>query len=120
MKTFQRLIALGILTLLLFSAVTAIAAANTVPATLLDHRTLFANLNDLKPSACGGIFVTNLITGTGTIIGTAANDLVLASSTVDSIDGLDGDDCIVGGGENDICLGGLGSDIFISCEVETQ
>ena len=119
MKTFQQLVALGTLTLVLLSAMTAIAATNTVPATLVEHRVLFADLNDLKPAACGGISVTNLITGSGTIVGTEASDLILASPAVDSIDGLGGDDCIVGGGENDTCLGGSGSDIFVSCEVET-
>jgi Ca2+-binding RTX toxin-like protein len=120
MKTFQRLMAFGVLTVILFSVVTAIAATNTIPVTLLDHKVLLTNLNDLKPSACGGISVTNLITGTGTIIGTEANDLILASSAADTIDGLGGNDCIVGGGESDTCFGGLGSDIFVACEDVTQ
>ena len=120
MKTFQRLMLFAALTLLLFSVATAIAAANTIPATSLDYNVLPLGLNDLKPSACAGIYVTNLITGSGTILGTAANDLILAGPAVDSVDGSDGNDCIVGGGASDICLGGPGSDIFVACESETQ
>jgi Ca2+-binding RTX toxin-like protein len=129
MKTFPRLIAFGTLTLVLFSVVTAIAATNTVPATLLDYRTLSISVNHFRPSACAGISVTNLVTGTGTITGTAANDLILASAGADLIDGSGGNDCIVSGGGDDqltggdgsdVCVGGPGTDTFTACEIETQ
>jgi hypothetical protein len=119
MKPFRHLIAFGSLILILFSVVIAVAATNTIPTTLLDYKVLVIGLNDLKPPACDGIHLTNLITGTGIITGTNANDLILASSAVDTIYGLEGNDCIVGGGESDYCFGGLGSDVFIACEVET-
>ena len=109
---------LVVISLFLFSVVAAVAATNTVPATSLDHMSISIGINDIAPTACGSIFVTNLVTGSGTIIGTEANDLILASFAADAIDGLGGDDCIIGGGDSDTCAGGAGSDIFINCETE--
>ncbi len=124
-----QLMAFGASTLILFSVVTAIAATNTVPPTRLDLKTASIGLNDIKPSACAGIFLTNLVTGAGTITGTAGNDLILGSPSADTIDGLGGDDCILGGGGDDqitggdgsdFCLGGPGTDTFTTCEGESQ
>lgn len=124
-----RFLSFSALTLLLFSVVTAVAATNTIPATRLDDKTSSISLNNLKPSACSGISVTNLITDTGSITGTSGNDLILASSGIDIIDGSGGNDCIVGGGGDDliaggdgsdICLGGPGTDVFATCEGEMQ
>jgi Ca2+-binding RTX toxin-like protein len=131
MKTsfLMRFISFGAFTLILFSGVTAVAATNTVPSTSLDDRTSSINRNNVKPSACAGISVTNLITGTGVITGTTGNDLILASFDIDIIDGSGGNDCIVGGDANDvitggdgndICLGGPGTDVFATCESESQ
>lgn len=109
--------------------VTAIAATNTVPPTRLGIKVLPIGFNDIKPSACAGIYVTTLVTGAGTIHGTEGNDLILGSSGADAIDGLGGSDCILGGGGgdsvdggdgNDICLGGPGEDTFLNCEGEIQ
>lgn len=118
MRLGARILAFGAASLILFSVVTAIAATNTVPETNLDHQSANIELNDIKPPACGGIFVTNLVTGGGTVTGTEGNDLILASSAADTIDGLGGDDCIVGGGDSDTCTGGAGSDVFVTCETE--
>lgn len=124
-----QLLTFGMIALILFSSVTAIAATNTVPDTRISLDTLPLNLNDLKPSSCAGLFVTNLITGSGTLTGTTGNDLILGSSSIDTIDGLGGDDCIVGGGGddlltggdgNDICLGGPDADTFTTCETQIQ
>ena len=124
-----KLAALGLLTLIWVSAVTAIAATNTVPATRVESRSTTIGPNHLKPSACAGLFLAITISGSGTITGTAGNDLILGSSGVDSIDGLGGNDCIVGGGGDDIlnggegtdvCLGGIGNDMFVDCEGESQ
>ena len=129
MKSFRRLLAFGSLTLILFSVVTAVAATNTIPATSLDHKFVSIGLNDIKPPACAGISISNLVTGAGIITGTIGNDLILASSGVDTIDGLDGNDCILGGngddiivgGEgNDFCLGNAGTETFTTCEGEIQ
>lgn len=114
---------------ILFTSVTAIAATNTVPDTRLELDSMSLNLNDLKPSSCAGLFVTNLVTGSGTLTGTNGDDLILGSSSIDTIDGLGGNDCIVGGGGddlltggdgNDICIGGPGTDTFTTCEGESQ
>lgn len=123
------LLTVGLVALILFSSVTALAATNTIPATRLDTATSSVDVNDLKPSACAGLFLSNLVTGSGTVTGTEGNDLILGGSGVDAIDGLGGDDCILGGGGddqlagaggNDICLGGPDTDTFITCEGETQ
>jgi len=123
------LLIIGLVALLLFSSVTAIAATNTIPTTRLDTTMSSININDLKPSACAGQFLTNLVTGAGILTGSAGNDLIIGSSGVDAVDGLGGDDCILGGGGddqltggdgNDICLGGPGTDIFTTCEGESQ
>jgi Ca2+-binding RTX toxin-like protein len=110
----------GLLALILVSAMTAIAATNTVPSTRLTSQGSSIGINDLKPMACGAIFLTHLVTGSGTITGTTGNDLILASPGADMIDGSGGDDCIVGGGDSDVCTGGLGTDVFVSCETQTQ
>jgi Ca2+-binding RTX toxin-like protein len=129
MSNFLRFLSFGAWTLVLLGVVTAVAATNTVPSTRLDLKSASIGINHLKPAVCAGIIVTNLITGAGTITGTAGNDLILGSSGADSIDGAGGDDCILGGGGddqitggdgNDVCLGGPGMDEFTACEGEYQ
>ena len=115
-----RYMTFGLITMLLFSVVTAIAATNTVPSTRLAAYGNSIGINDIKPSACTTIFLTNQVSGTGLITGTEGNDLILGSSGSDTIDGLGGDDCILGGGGIDSCTGGIGTDRFVSCESETQ
>ena len=129
MRNLLRFLSFGAWTLILLGVVTAVAATNTVPSTRLDLKSASIGINHLKPAACSGIIFTNLITGAGTITGTAGNDLILGSAGADTIDGAGGNDCILGGGGddqitggdgNDICLGGPGTDIFIDCEGEYQ
>ena len=122
-----RFLTYSIFILILVSAVTAIAATNTVPSTRVINRDEYISINDLKPAACASMDLTNIVSGAGTLTGTAGNDLILGSSGADVIDGLGGNDCIVSGGGddslngndgNDVCLSGSGNDVFISCEVE--
>lgn len=124
-----QLLTFGLVALILFTSVTAVAATNTIPVTRLDHAVSSVNINSLKPSTCSGLILTNLVSGSGTLTGTEGNDLILASSGVDIIDGLGGDDCILGGGGDDsinggsgtdVCLGGAGLDMFAACEGEIQ
>ncbi len=124
-----RALIVGALILILFSALTAIAATNTVPPTRLDLEITAVTYNDLRPPACVGMYITNLVIGSGVINGTSGNDLILGSSGTDTIDGLGGNDCILAGGGDDaliggdgedVCLGGPGTDIFITCETENQ
>jgi Ca2+-binding RTX toxin-like protein len=113
-------VAYTLLALILASAMTAIAAANTVPSTRITNQKKSISANNLKPAACTSINLTNIVTGSGAISGTSGNDLILGSPGSDVIDGSGGDDCIVGGGGVDSCTGGLGNDIFVSCEVSIQ
>ncbi|MDP1548272.1 MAG: hypothetical protein Q8L87_19840 [Anaerolineales bacterium] len=124
-----RALIFGLVALVIMTSLTAVAATNTIPSTRIAAQSVSFNINHLKPSACSGISVTTLITGTGTITGTAGNDLILASASADTIDGLGGDDCILGGGGDDtinggsgsdVCIGGGGTDLFTDCETEIQ
>jgi Ca2+-binding RTX toxin-like protein len=129
MRSFLRILGLGLFALLVATAITAIAATNTVPSTRLANESITFNINYLKPSACAGITVTTLVTGSATINGTTGNDLILGSSSGDTIGDLDGDDCILGGDGDDVitggpgsdvCIGGSGNDTFVACETEIQ
>ena len=124
-----RLLTFGLIALIIISSVTAFAAVNTIQATNVAYQTMSVSINDLKPPACAGWFLTNLVTGTGSLTGTEGNDLILGSSDTDTIDGLGGDDCILGGGGDDqvtggngtdVCIGGPGNDTFTTCEGENQ
>jgi len=115
-----RFITFCLITMILVSVLTAKAAANTVPFTRITAYGNSIGINDIKPSACETIFLTNRVSGSGLITGTEGNDLILGSSGTDTINGLGGDDCILGGGELDICGGDNGTDMFVSCESETQ
>lgn len=86
-----------------------------------------ATTDTFKPSACSGLTLTNLVVGTGAIVGTEGNDLILGGANADTIDGLGGNDCILSGGgddtitggaDTDICLGGPDNDTFLTCEAE--
>jgi Ca2+-binding RTX toxin-like protein len=100
-----------------------------MPYSNVDQRSVPVTAEDLKPAACTGLYLTNIISGSGVITGTSANDLIIGSAGVDTIDGGGGNDCVLGGqGDdnitgndgNDICIGGLGTDIFTTCEAENQ
>jgi len=108
-----RLAALVLAGLIFLVATTAVAAANTVPASLLDDSSRAVTANDLKPSECDGIFLANLVVGSGTINGTDANDLILGSSSADTLNGGKGNDCLMGGGGNDALDGGQNDDVLI-------
>jgi Ca2+-binding RTX toxin-like protein len=115
--------------LIAVSVATAFAAGISAPPSNVGEKFVSVTAEDIKPSACDGLSLTQIISGSGTLTGTSGNDLIIGSSGADTIDGLDGDDCILGGGGDDslagndgtdVCLGGPGSDIFTNCEVEAQ
>lgn len=115
--------------LIILSSMTAIAATNTIPSTQVEDTSITFQIAHLQPSACAGLSLANLITGSGTLTGTMGNDLILGSTNADLIDGAGGNDCILGGGGadtitggdgSDICLGGADTDAFITCESEVQ
>jgi Ca2+-binding RTX toxin-like protein len=126
---YLRIVALGLLALIGVSVVSAFAAGMSMPAANVGQQSILVTAEDIKPAACGAIFLTNIVSGSGVLTGTAGNDLIIGSAGADLIDGLGGNDCILGGGGvdtltgnegNDMCLGGSGIDVFINCEGEVQ
>jgi Ca2+-binding RTX toxin-like protein len=120
---------LGLLALSIVSVVSAFAAGISVPASNVGQQSVPVTAEDLKPAACWSLYLTNIVSGSGALTGTAVNDLIIGSASADIIDGAGGDDCILGSGGddivtgaegNDICIGGVGSDMFTDCEVEIQ
>jgi Ca2+-binding RTX toxin-like protein len=110
-----RMVAAMLASLTVLGAVTALAAANAVPATRIgqsDHPVL---LQQLVPSQCSGISgsLSNLVVGSGSFDGTNAGDLILGSAGADTIGGWQGSDCIVGGDGNDVLNGEQGNDVLI-------
>jgi hypothetical protein len=121
--------AFGLLTLILVNITSAFAAGIDVPPSNIGHQSIHVTANGLKPPACAALYLTNIVSGSGTLTGTAGNDLILGSAGVDIIDGLGGDDCILAGSGDDlitgndgidICIGSLGTDTFTTCEGENQ
>jgi Ca2+-binding RTX toxin-like protein len=104
-------IVLGIM--ILFSAISALAAANTVPITYASDTTIMIDQNQFIPSLCAGIAFDNIIVGAGDISGGPGNDLIYGSSGDDNVRGGNGHDCILGGGGNDTLRGQNGDDILI-------
>ena len=124
-----RLVLFGLLTLIIVSAASAFAAGISVPASNVGLGSVPITADSLKPAACAGLYLTNVVSGSGALTGTPGNDLMIGSAGADTIDGLGGNDCILGGSGDDlitggdgtdICLGGPGTDIFTTCESENQ
>jgi len=112
-RLFYRLTWLGLLALILFSAVLALAATNTVPESGADDTNRPITANALKPPECAGLTLTSVIAGSGNINGGAGSSLILGSSGVDTIRGQNGTDCILGGGGNDDLRGQGGNDVLL-------
>jgi len=124
-----QLFAMVLFTLILVSVITAVAATNNVPSTRATSQTFPITANDLKPPACAGLNLTNIVSGTLLITGTSGNDLILGGPLPDVINGMGGDDCILGGGGidvidggdgTDVCIGGPLLDTFSNCETTIQ
>ena len=105
------LIYAGFSLLILVSIGTAVAAANSIPATHLSSRLIPVTANEVKPAACEAMELANIVSGSGTINGTDENDLIIGSSDSDTINGMGGDDCIEGAGGLDTIYGGTGSNV---------
>ena len=69
------------------------------------------SLNCPSPSLCRGLQPT--ITGSGPIVGTAGDDVILGSSGADTIHGLGGNDTICGGPGDDFAAGMDGNDVLV-------
>jgi Ca2+-binding RTX toxin-like protein len=119
--------AIGVVGLLLICVAVVATAANTVPASNVGSSSTAITANTLKPAACNGITLTNLVIGNN---GTNAAELILGSAGADTMNGGNGDDCILGGGGidaiaggggTDVCIGGPGVDTFNpNCETQIQ
>lgn len=128
-KASTRAATLSILPLLCLSTV-VLAASTAVPASNAGRSVSAIGVNDVKPSACSGITLNGVYTGSGTINDSNQPNLVLGSAGVDTIRGFNRSDCILGGGGNDslrgdngedVCIGGPGTDTFhVSCETQIQ
>ena len=115
--------AIGLVTL------SAFAATNTVPGTNAAKVGAIAITADtLKPSACSGITLTALFTGSGIFSSNIAAELVIGSAGIDTISARNGDDCVVAGagddaidcgGGTDVGLGGPGTDTNTGSRCET-
>jgi len=128
----------------LFSVLTAVAAANTVASSRADVNSAAVTGNDLKPDACAGINITAVVdlgagdsatSGNDLILGTPGNDAVIRGDAGDDcilggagnesfflifggIYGEGGDDVLIGGPGWDVCRGGGGNNTYIDCELE--
>lgn len=109
--------------------IAALTATNFIPTSRASVSDRPIGPNDLKPAECAALDLTETVSGSVLVTGTAVNDLILGSGVIDTMDGLEGDDCILGGdGDdvitggpgNDVCIGGPGTDAFAGCETEIQ
>jgi Ca2+-binding RTX toxin-like protein len=110
--------------------VSALAATNSVPASRAERDVTAITVDQKKPQpSCNGITVTAIVTGGAS--GGGADELVLGTAAADAnLRGMNGNDCIVGGGGNDalrgdngtdVCIGGPGTDTFhATCETQIQ
>ena len=114
----------------LLSGAVAFTASNSVANSHIGEDLVAQNVNDVKPSECGGLTLTAVVSGTLVVNGTDASELVLGGIGLDTVDGKGGDDCImggalgdtlVGGPGNDVCIGGGGTDVLdLTCEIQVQ
>ncbi len=140
-------ILIGFAVVVVISVFTAVATSNTISGSRAGGDQSSVTGNDLKPAACAGINITNIVDIGAGESGTAGNDLILGTAGNDTaIRGKGGDDCILGGAGDDsrrlpfgfipglyggngddvliggpgydACSGGNGSDIYIGCEIE--
>jgi hypothetical protein len=88
----------GILLLVLVagSFYAAFAASATVAPSSVGYQSSNFSVTNLKPAECT-VSVSSIVAGSGTINATAQNQLVLGSSSADTVS-LQKNDCFVGGG----------------------
>lgn len=126
----MRLAIAGLVALMALSATSVLTAENVVSPSRASQQDDPISPNDLKPAECAAQSLTELVTGSGTVTGTDAADLLVAGSGGDTLDGGAGGDCLLGGGGDDsikgsagddVCIGGPGSDTFEpDCETTYQ
>jgi len=111
----MRMVAAMLASLAVLGAVTALAAANSVPATRVGQSNHPVTVQQLAPSECSGIAsgLTSLVVGSGNIDGGNASSLILGSAGNDLIRARQGNDCVVGGGGDDDLRGNQGNDVLL-------
>ena len=120
---------MGLLLLVAAGVAVGFTAANVVPLTNAGVYTDTTSLAELSPGPCAGLTLTHLVVSTtGTVTGTAANDLILDATNAKNgtLTGGAGNDCIVSGGSkvtidggagsNDVCIGTGFRPTFLNCE----
>lgn len=127
-KNIPALILIALITLILISSVSALAATNTVPGTRIGQQIRSITANELKPPECAAINLTAIVVCTGgNCNGSGASELLLGTANGERLRGRGGSDCIIGGGgddeltgngASDVCIGGPGTDTFASCETQ--
>ncbi len=111
MKKSRTLILIALIALLVSISLAA-AASNEVPVTGLGDTSVAKNANQFAPPECAGKNLTNIVViGNGNP--TDSNDLILGTSSFDTIRAGDGNDCILGGAGSDILYGQGGDDVII-------
>jgi hypothetical protein len=99
--------------MLLVSISSAIAASITYSPTHADGEVIPITANQLKPSQCSALNLTNIISGSGNIQGSNQADLILGSPSADKINAKKGNDCIVSGNGDDEIRGGMDDDVLV-------
>jgi Ca2+-binding RTX toxin-like protein len=114
----------------LIAAVGAVlTSTNVLPPTAIGQDGQPVTADALKPGACAGLALSGVVSGSGTVSGGGAGELVVGGPGADAITALGGDDCVMGGAGDDeidggpgadVCIGGPGTDVFINCETVIQ
>jgi Ca2+-binding RTX toxin-like protein len=124
-----RITLVGLVALIVVSALSVFAAANQVPVTAVDEIVLPITANDLKPPECAGLNLIEVVIWQDGMGRDRDSSLILGSPNADTIFAGKGDDCVLGGGGNDaidgnqgrdVCIGGPGMDTFKNCSVRVQ
>ena len=111
MKKSRTLILIALIALLVSISLAA-AASNEVPVTGLGETSVAKNANQFAPPECAGMNLTNIVViGNGNP--TDSNDLILGTSSNNTIHAGGGNDCILGGAGNDRLYGGGGNDVLL-------
>ena len=102
----------GLLVLSIVGIISALAAANTVPASGKLDTTITLTVKHLQPQDCNSLSLTTyVLTPGGNFTNNGASALVLGVSGNDTLRGGGGNDCLVGGAGGDTLRGGTGNDI---------
>lgn len=119
-----------VIAIVLAVTTTGQTSANTVVGTRAGDDSRSVTPDDLKPDDCATISLSATLSGSGTINGGSAAELITGGTAIDTIAGGGGNDCLLGGDGNDslgggsgtdVCIGGPGNDTFQNnCETKIQ